>query len=65
MQIGHEIISAAVLSAADSSRAVVNYRRIYVHLILVKRIGSLRLPRNSLGSVTDSLKITFIGLTGL
>ena len=36
---------------AESSWAAISYWRNYVHLILVKRLGSL--PRNSLNGLTD------------
>ena len=40
MEIGHEVISTAILSA-DSSRAVVSYWRKDMHLILANCLGSL------------------------
>ena len=43
---------------ADSSRAVVSYRRNYVHLVLVKRLGSL--PRTSVVRITGRLNITIV-----
>ena len=44
--------------SADSSRAVVNYWRKDVHLILVHRLGIL--PRNSVVRLTDRLDMTII-----
>ena len=36
-----------IFSSTDSRRAVVSYWRKYGYLVLVKRSGCLRLPRNS------------------
>ena len=45
-------------SSADSSRAVVNYWRNDVHLVLVNRLGSL--SRNSVVRVTDRLDMAIV-----
>ena len=55
MEIGHEIIS---LPTADSSRAVVSYRRKDVHLVLVNRFRSL--PRNSVVKLSDPFNMTIV-----
>ena len=39
-------------------RAVVSYWRKYVHLVLVKRLGGLGLPRNSKVRLTDCPDMT-------
>ena len=50
VEIGHEIISTAILSLP----LVVNYWRKDVHLVLVNRLG--RVPRNSVVKLTDRLE---------
>ena len=44
--------------SADSRRAVVNYWRKFVHLVLVKCLGSLSLPTNSVVRLTDHPNMT-------
>ena len=42
-----------VSPSADSTGAVVSYRRKYVHEVLVNRLGGLSLPRKSVFKLTD------------
>ena len=57
--IGHEVISTAILSLqADSSRAVVSIWRKDVHSVLVNHLGSL--PRKSVVRLTDCLNMTIV-----
>ena len=43
---------------ADSRRAVVSYRRMNVHFVLVSRLGGLSLSSNCVVMLTDRPKIT-------
>ena len=47
-----------VSPSAFSRRAVVSYRRKYVHEVLVNRLGGLSLPRKSVVSLTDRPDMT-------
>ena len=47
-----------VSPSAFSRRAVVSYRRKYVHEVLVNRLGSLSLPRKSVVRLTDRPDMT-------
>ena len=65
VEIGHEIISMAILSLllSDSSRAVVSYwGEVLALIVLVYCLGSL--PRNSVDRLTDPLDMTLRVLTG-
>ena len=53
-QSGHTFISPS----ADSRRAVVSYWQKCVHEVLVNRLGSRSLPRNSVVRLTDHLEMT-------
>ena len=59
LEIGHEIISTAILSLPlIQVGAVVSYWRKDVHLVLVNHLGSL--PRNSLIRLTDRLDMAIV-----
>ena len=47
-----------VSPSAFSRRAVVSYWRMYVHEVLVNRLGGLRLPRKSVVRLTDRPDMT-------
>ena len=49
---------AFVSPSAFSRRAVVSYRRKYVHEVLVNRLGGLSLPRKSVVRLTDRPDMT-------
>ena len=54
MEIGQEIISAAILSLPlNHVKVIVNYWRKYVLLILVNCLGGLSMPMNSERMFTD------------
>ena len=59
LEIGHEIISTAILSLPlIQVGAIVSYWRKDVHLVLVNHLGSL--PRNSLIRLTDRLDMAIV-----
>ena len=64
VETDHEIISMAILPFCWFKMAVVSYRREYVHLVLVNRLGGQNLSRNSKSMVTNHLDMTLIVLTG-
>ena len=49
----------------DSSMAVVSYWQKYMHSVLVKGLGGLSLPRNSVSRFTDDTPMNLVKLTGL
>ena len=59
VQIGHEIISTAILPSGDSSRAVVSYWQKDVHYVLVNCLG-LSLARKSVDRLIDHLNMTIV-----